>query len=222
MRILLAEDNWDLNRVVSKFLKREELAVDAVYDGEEAWQYLQAGDYDLLILDVMMPKLDGLTLLQRLRQAGEDVPVLLLTARDSLDDRVAGLDAGADDYLVKPFELEELSARVRALLRRSSRQVLTNQIDLGQLVLHLDTKQVFRGEQVLDLTSKEYQLLAYLAHHRGQVLSRDQIREHVWGFDYEGESNLIDVLIKNIRRKCDQPGDKSLITTKRGLGYVIL
>lgn len=222
MKVLLAEDNRDLNRVITKWLKVQQLAVDSVYDGQEAWDYLQVTDYDLLILDVMMPVLDGFSLLQKIRNQGLTVPVLFLTAKDALEDRVEGLDLGADDYLVKPFEFEELLARVRALLRRQHRQVLSNQLTINTITIELDKKQVSRDGQLLDLTGKEYQVLEYLARHRGQIISREQIREHVWGFDYEGESNLIDVLIKNIRRKCDQSGEKSLITTKRGLGYVIL
>lgn len=221
MKVLLAEDNVDLNRIISKWLKVQKLTVDAVYDGREAWDYISMTDYDLLILDVMMPEMDGFSLVQKLRSQGKTVPVLFLTAKDALEDRVTGLDLGADDYLVKPFEFEELLARVRALLRRSHRQVLSNAVAIGHIRLELDKKQVYQGEQMIDLTAKEYQVLDYLARHRGQVLSRDQIREHVWGFDYDGESNIIDVLIKNIRRKCDQPDKESLIQTKRGLGYVI-
>lgn len=222
MKVLLAEDNRDLNRVITKWLKVQQLAVDSVYDGQEAWDYVQVADYDLLILDVMMPKLDGFSLLRKIRNQGLTVPVLFLTAKDALEDRVEGLDLGADDYLVKPFEFEELLARVRALLRRQNRQVLANHISIGDIIIELDKKQVSREGKILDLTAKEYQVLDYLARHRGQIISRDQIREHVWGFDYEGESNLIDVLIKNIRRKVDARDSASIITTKRGLGYVIL
>jgi DNA-binding response OmpR family regulator len=221
MKVLLAEDNVDLNRIISKWLKVQKLTVDSVFDGQEAWDYIQVSDYDLLILDVMMPKIDGFELIKRVREHHLNVPVLFLTAKDALEDRVQGLDLGADDYLVKPFEFDELLARVRALLRRSQRQVLTNQIKLNSLTLDLDKKQATLNEELIDLTSKEYQVLEYLARNRGQVLSREQIREHVWGIDYEGESNIIDVLIKNIRRKCDLPDTDSIIKTKRGLGYVI-
>lgn len=222
MKLLIVEDDFDLNRTLGKLLKTQKYSVDAAYNGEEALDFLAVSEYDLIILDVMMPKMDGFTFLETIRSQGLRVPVLILTARDALEDRVMGLDTGADDYLVKPFEFDELLARIRALLRRNSNQVLDNRIQVADLTIDLSQKQVYRQQILVDLTSKEYQLLEYLASHQGQVISREQIREHVWNFDYEGESNIIDVLIKNLRRKLDQGREGSIITTKRGLGYVIL
>ncbi|RSI20888.1 Transcriptional activator protein CopR [Streptococcus sanguinis] len=165
--------------------------------------------------------MDGFAFLEKIRQAGKQVVVLVLTARDSLEDKIRGLDLGADDYLVKPFEFEELLARLRALLRRQQRELVSQKIDLGDIVLDLTKKAVLKDDQVLELTAKEYEVLEYLARNQDHILSREQIRDHVWDFDYEGESNIIDVLIKNIRRKIDQDKKQSIIHTKRGVGYVI-
>lgn len=222
MKILIVEDDLDLSRILTKLLKTQKYSTDAAYDGEEALDFLAVSSYDLILLDVMMPKMDGFAFLREIRAQGKQIPVLMLTARDALEDRVTGLDTGADDYLVKPFEFEELLARIRALLRRHQPQVTTNRIQVADIELDLSQKQVYRGGEMVDLTSKEYQLFEYLASHQGQVISREQIREHIWSFDYEGESNIIDVLIKNLRRKLDAGREGSIITTKRGLGYVIL
>lgn len=222
MKILIVEDDLDLSRSLTKLLKTQKYSTDAAYDGEEALDFLAVSSYDLILLDVMMPKMDGFAFLREIRAQGKQIPVLMLTARDALEDRVTGLDTGADDYLVKPFEFEELLARIRALLRRHQPQVTTNRIQVADIELDLSQKQVYRGGEMVDLTSKEYQLFEYLASHQGQVISREQIREHIWSFDYEGESNIIDVLIKNLRRKLDAGREGSIITTKRGLGYVIL
>lgn len=222
MKILIVEDDLDLSRSLTKLLKTQKYSTDAAYDGEEALDFLEVSDYDLVLLDVMMPKMDGFAFLREIRAQGKPIPVLMLTARDALEDRVTGLDTGADDYLVKPFEFEELLARIRALLRRRQPQVTTNRIQVADVELDLSQKQVYRGGEMVDLTSKEYQLFEYLVSHQGQVISREQIREHIWSFDYEGESNIIDVLIKNLRRKLDVGREGSIITTKRGLGYVIL
>ncbi|MBX9096962.1 response regulator transcription factor [Streptococcus gordonii] len=221
MKLLLVEDEVDLNRSLTKLLKKEHFSVDSAFDGEEALEFIEMMDYDLIILDIMMPRMDGFAFLEKIRQAGRQVIVLVLTARDSLEDKIRGLDLGADDYLVKPFEFEELLARLRALLRRQQRELVSQKIDLGNLVLDLNKKIVLKDDQVLDLTAKEYEVLEYLARNRDHVLSREQIRDHVWDFDYEGESNIIDVLIKNIRRKIDQDKTQSIIQTKRGVGYVI-
>lgn len=207
MKLLLVEDEADLNRSLTKLLKKEHFSVDSAFDGEEALEFLEIVDYDLIILDIMMPRMDGFAFLEKIRQAGKQVIVLVLTARDSLEDKIRGLDLGADDYLVKPFEFEELLARLRALLRRQQRELVSQKIDLGDIVL--------------ELTAKEYEVLEYLARNQNHILSREQIRDHVWDFDYEGESNIIDVLIKNIRRKIDQDKKQSIIHTKRGVGYVI-
>lgn len=221
MKLLIVEDELDLNRSLVKLLKTQSYSVDAAFDGEEALDYLATSNYDALIVDVMMPRMDGFTLVQILRQQNQQTPVLFLTAKDSLEDKVRGLDLGADDYLVKPFEFPELLARLRAITRREQPTVSSSQIQIGTVRLDLSSQQVWKAEQLIPLTAKEYKILTYLMSHRGQVLSRDQIREHVWDFDYDGDSNNIEVLIKNIRRKLQESSKDSLIQTKRGLGYVI-
>lgn len=222
MKLLIVEDELDLNRSLVKLLKTQAYSVDAAYDGEEALDYLATTSYDALVVDVMMPRMDGFTLIQTLRQQGKQTPVLFLTAKDSLEDKVRGLDLGADDYLVKPFEFPELLARLRAITRREQANVTSSLIQIGPVSLDLTSQQVWKADQLIPLTAKEYEILAYLMSHRGQVLSRDRIREHVWDFDYEGDSNNIEVLIKNIRRKLQESSKDSFIQTKRGLGYVIL
>lgn len=218
MRILLVENELNVDQSLAKLLKEQNYSVDTVFDGQAAFEHLSVFEYDLLILDVILPLMDGFTLIEKLRQKGNTVPVLILTAKDSLADRVKGLDIGADDYLVRPFEFEELLARIRALLRRKKRDVLSDTVQLRDVTINIAKKQVKRAEQMIELTAKEYEVLEYLVRNRGQILTREQIREHVWGLDYEGESNIIDVIVKNIRQKL---ADATLIKTKRGLGYVI-
>lgn len=222
MKLLIVEDELDLNRSLVKLLKTQAYSVDAAFDGEEALDYLATTNYDALVVDVMMPRMDGFSLVQTLRHQGKQTPVLFLTAKDSLEDKVRGLDLGADDYLVKPFEFPELLARLRAITRREQANVTSSLIEIDHVRLDLTSQQVWKAEQLIPLTAKEYEILAYLMTHRGQVLSRERIREHVWDFDYEGDSNNIEVLIKNIRRKLQESSKDSLIQTKRGLGYVIL
>lgn len=222
MKLLIVEDELDLNRSLVKLLKTQAYSVDAAFDGEEALDYLATTNYDALVVDVMMPRMDGFSLVQTLRHQGKQTPVLFLTAKDSLEDKVRGLDLGADDYLVKPFEFPELLARLRAITRREQVNVTSSLIEIDHVRLDLTSQQVWKADQLIPLTAKEYEILAYLMTHRGQVLSRDRIREHVWDFDYEGDSNNIEVLIKNIRRKLQESSKDSLIQTKRGLGYVIL
>lgn len=218
MKILVVEDDRVLNKSIVKLLKTQQYSVDMAFDGEEALDYIMMAQYDVLLIDVMMPKMNGFDLVKELRRRGVKTPVLLLTARDSLEDKIQGLDLGADDYVVKPFEFDELLARIRALLRRDNRQHLTSTIKLGELVVDLNNKQLFKQGVMLDLTAKEYQIFEYLVRNSGRVLSREQIREHVWGFDYLGESNIIDVLVKNLRKKI---GDSTLIETRRGVGYLV-
>lgn len=218
LKILLVEDDQMLNRSLTKLLKTQNYSVDQAFDGVEAFELLDVFEYDLVILDVMMPKMDGFTFIKKLRKEGNEVPVLILTAKDSLEDRVTGLDLGADDYLVKPFEFEELLARIRAMLRRKKRDILSDTIKVGELAINISKRQVMKGKEVIELTAKEYEVLEYLARNKGHILSRDQIREHAWDLEYEGGSNVIDVLIKNIRKKTKEP---ELIKTKRGIGYVI-
>ncbi len=220
MRILIAEDEQDLNRLLKKRLKAAGYSVDSCLDGEAVWDYLSGAEYDALVLDIMMPKMDGIEVLQKLRRQGNPLPVLLLTARDSIEDRVKGLDAGADDYLVKPFAFEELLARLRVLLRKPSGEK-TSVLQVGELKLRLDTSQAFRGEEALRLSSKEFSLLRYMMQNAGIVLSRDKLEQHVWNYDYAGGSNVIDVYIRYLRRKIDEGHDKKYIHTVRGYGYVL-
>ena len=217
MKLLVIEDEVMLNRSIVKLLKTQQYSVDAAYDGEEAIDYIRATNYDVIISDIMMPRLDGLGVLKYLRNHQIKTPVLMLTAKDALEDKVAGLDAGADDYLVKPFEFDELLARIRVMLRRNNRENLTSNVHFGDCCLDFVKKTVTKNSSLVDLTSKEYALLECLVRHPNVILSREQIREHIWDFDYEGESNIIDVLVKNIRKKLENP---SVIQTKRGMGYV--
>ncbi|MDD7391620.1 MAG: two-component system response regulator RppA [Fusobacterium gastrosuis] len=220
MKILVVEDEKDLNSVITRHLKKNNFSVDSVFDGEEALNFLEYENYDLVILDIMMPKLNGYEVVKKLRTKQNETPVLMLTAKDNIEDKVKGLDLGADDYLVKPFDFNELLARIRAIIRRKYGNS-SNQLSIDDLVLNISKKTVTRDGISIELTGKEYEILEYLMQNKGYILSREQIREHVWDFDYDGESNVIDVLIKNIRRKIDKLDSKSLITTKRGLGYVI-
>ena len=220
MKILLAEDEVDLNNVVTRYLKKNGYSVDSVLDGEEALDYLEYSEYDLVILDIMMPKVDGFEVIKKLRDKGNHTSVLMLTARDSADDKVKGLDLGADDYIVKPFDFNELLARIRAVVRRKYGNS-SNKLAIGDLILDTSEKSVTRAGKQIELTGKEYEVLEYLMQNKNRILSRDQIKEHVWDFDYEGDSNIIDVLIKNIRKKIDVEAGKQIIYTKRGLGYVI-
>lgn len=220
MKILLVEDEIDLNNVVTKYLKKNGYSIDSVSDGEEALDYLRYGEYDLVILDIMMPKVDGFEVIKKLRDKGNYTSVLMLTARDSADDKVKGLDLGADDYIVKPFDFNELMARIRAVVRRKYGNS-SNKLVIGDLILDISEKSVTRAGKQIELTGKEYEVLEYLMQSKNRILSRDQIKEHVWDFDYEGDSNIIDVLIKNIRKKIYIEDGKQIIYTKRGLGYVI-
>ena len=220
MRILLAEDEDDLREVTVKRLKTEGFGVDGCRDGQEALEYLDAADYNLVILDIMMPRLDGLSVLRKLRCVGNPVPVLLLTAKDAVSDRVQGLDAGADDYLTKPYAFEELMARIRALVRRNSTEK-SDVLTVGDLSVELSTKRVMRGGKEILLSAKEFGLLETLIRHKGQVLSRAQLENQVWDFGFEGSSNIVDVYIRYLRRKVDDPFEKKLIHTIRGAGYVL-
>ena len=220
MRILYAEDEQDLNRIVTRKLTAEGYGVDSCLDGQTAWAYLQAAEYDAVILDVLMPGLNGLEVLRRLRGAGKATPVLLLTARDAVADRVEGLDSGANDYLVKPFALEELAARLRAM-SRSAVGMAVNRMTVGDLALDVGARTASRAGRTISLSAREYALLEYLMRNRGVVLSRERIEDHVWNFDYEGGTNVVDVYIRYLRKKIDDGFDKKLIHTVRGMGYVI-
>ena len=220
MRILIAEDQRDLNQLLKKRLKEAGYSVDACFDGAAVFDYLLGAEYDALVLDIMMPKVDGIQVVRRLRREGNQVPVLLLTARDSIEDRVAGLDAGADDYLIKPFAFEELLARLRVLLRKPQGGK-TTVLRVGELELHLDTSQVFRQGREVRLSSKEFSLLRYMMQNAGIVLSREKLEQHVWDYGYSGGSNVIDVYIRYLRKKLDQGHPVKYIHTVRGAGYVL-
>lgn len=220
MRILFAEDEPDLNAILTKKLAEEGYSVDSCYDGATAWEYLEAMEYDGAILDVMMPKLDGFALLARMRERGLDTPVLFLTAKDEISDRVQGLDLGAGDYLVKPFAMEELLARVRALTRRAY-GVGASLLTAGDLTLDLASHTVRRGGREIELSAKEFALLTYLMHNKNVVLSREKIEDHIWNFDYEGGTNVVDVYISYLRKKIDSGQEKKLIHTVRGSGYML-
>lgn len=220
MRILIIEDEHNLRTVLEKRLKEEGYSVDACDNGEDGKDYMEATDYDAVLLDIMLPKLNGLDLLKQIRKNGNKTSVLLLTAKDSIEDRVKGLDCGADDYLVKPFAFEELSARLRVLTRRTFHNVTTT-FTLADLEVDTASRSVKRGGMHIELSSKEFSILEYFIQNKGIVLSRDLIEQHVWNFDYEGGSNVIDVYIRYLRKKIDDPFEMKLIHTVRGVGYVL-
>jgi heavy metal response regulator len=218
MRILLVEDEQNVSAFVEQGLSEEGYIVDVASDGEMALAYAQTYEYDLIVLDVLLPKMDGRQVARTLRQRGSRVPILMLTALDAVNDRVRGLDSGADDYLVKPFAFRELLARLRALRRRNSGQ-RTTRLQVGDLTLDLVTHQASRNGQVIDLTAKEFALLELLMRHPNQVLNRTVIAEHVWDYDFYSQSNIVDVYIRYLRKKLDDPFDVKLIQTVRGAGY---
>jgi|SRR5215831_17781796 len=218
MRLLVVEDEGGIAGALRQGLVESGYAVDLASDGIEGRDYALSADYDVILLDILLPRLDGLALLRELRRRGLSVPILLLTARDAIDDRVAGLDAGADDYLVKPFSFSELLARLRALLRRPVLQV-ANRLATGDIIMDLAARTVTRGEKEIPLTPREYAMLEYLLRHPGQALSRSQIAERVWSWEFHGETNIVDVYIGYLRRKLDEGRAASIIETLRGYGY---
>ena len=220
MRILVVEDEPDLKEITAKRLKAEGYGVDTCDNGKDAQYYIEHTPYDLILLDVMLPGADGITVLKNIRKKGIKTPVLLLTARDSIEDRVTGLDNGADDYLTKPFAFDELLARIRVILRRRSNEA-SNRLVLGDLIMDLATHQVTRAGTEISLSAKEYAILEYMMHNKGMVLSRSRIEEHVWNYDFEGGSNVVDVYMRYLRKKIDAPFEKKMIHTVRGSGYVI-
>lgn len=220
MRLLIVEDEDDLRNILKKKLIKEHYTVDDCGNGLDALDYIAMADYDGMILDIMLPGLDGLELLKKIRGEGNDTPVLFLTARDGIEDRVKGLDLGADDYLVKPFSFDELMARVRVMMRRKPSYV-SNRLEVGDLVLDCETKEVQRAGQKISLSSKEFMVLEYMLRHQNIVLSRDQIEQHAWNYDFEGGSNVVDVYIRYLRKKVDEGFSSKLIHTVRGVGYVL-
>ena len=220
MRLLVVEDEKKLNELITKKLEKEYYGVDSCFDGEEAVRYVEGTEYDAIILDIMLPKLDGFEVIKRIRAKKNKVPILLLTARDNIDDKVKGLDYGADDYLVKPFIFEELMARIRVLLRRNSGNA-DNIITIADLKVDLDAKTVFRDDVLIKLSGREYSILEYLIRNKGKILPRERIEDHIWNYEYEGGTNVIDVYIRYLRKKIDDGYTPKLIHTVRGLGYVL-
>lgn len=218
MRILLAEDDRDLNEIIVKKLSAEGYAVDSCFDGQEALDYLDYVIYDAAIFDIMMPEIDGIEAVAMLRNKGNMTPVIFLTARDAVADRVRGLDAGANDYLVKPFSFDELTARLRAMTRTAA-HIPTNIYTLADLTLDIETHVVKRGGKEIALTAREYSLLEYLLRNKNKILSRQKIEDNVWNYDYEGGTNVVDVYITYLRKKLDEGHEPKLIHTARGIGY---
>lgn len=220
MRVLVVEDAKDMNRLIVKTLTRAGYSVDGCYNGEEALDFLAGAEYDAILLDVMMPKMDGYALLEKLRSQGMDTPVLFLTARDAISDRVKGLDLGADDYLVKPFDFEELLARIRAMTRKKAGK-RSNVFTLGNLQVDAQSHTVTRGGQEINLLPKEFTILEYMIRNQGTVLSREQLENQIWNYERSGSSNNIDVYISKLRKKIDGDGQSRLLHTIRGVGWVL-
>ena len=220
MRILVAEDDRPVASFLKKGLEAEHYAVDIVPDGQEALYMAEEYDYDLVLLDLVLPKMDGLQVLQRIRNRKKNLPVLVLTGRSRVEDRVKGLDLGADDYMVKPFAFRELTARVRALLRRGDIPA-DFKLQVGDLELSLVERSVVRGERKIELTPKEFSLLEYLMRNQGRAVSRPMIIEHVWNFSFDTMTNVVDVYINYLRKKVDGGETQKLIHTVRGVGYRI-
>jgi two-component system, OmpR family, response regulator len=219
MRVLVVEDDAKIASFVVNGLKQSGFAVDRCADGEEAHVLASTTSYDAAILDIMLPKLDGLSLLRQLRKEGIRVPVIVLSAKASVDDRVKGLQAGSDDYLTKPFAFSELLARVQALIRRSTEATEPTKLTLGDLSLDLLTREVRRGSEKIELQAREFSLLEYLLRHAGRVVTKTMILEHIWDYSFDPQTNVVDVLVSRLRSKIDR--DKKLVHTIRGVGYVL-
>ncbi len=218
MKLLVVEDERDLNKIITKELSINGYVVDSCFDGEEAYAYLSLGEYDGAILDIMLPKLDGYGVLERIRSKGIQTPVLFLTARDSKKDIIHGLDLGADDYISKPFDFDELLARIRVMLRKKV-ETRGNIYRCGELIINCNDHTVFRRENPITLSAKEFQLLLYLVRNKGLVVTREQIENNLWHFDSLNSSNIVDVYIRYLRKKIDDGYDKKMIYTVRGVGY---
>ena len=219
MRVLLVEDEPRAAQMLSKGLREQAYAVDVARSGEDALYQAAITDYDAVVLDVMLPGADGFEVCRQLRRGGSNVPVLMLTARDAVESRISGLDSGADDYVIKPYDFGELLARLRALIRRGRLPITPAVLTVGRLRIDLRARQAHRGNELVRLTSREFALLEFLVLHAGEVVGRGEIAEHVSPF--ESMSNVIDVMIQRLRRKIDDPGGVSLITTRRGEGYML-
>lgn len=223
MKILIVEDEKTLCETIGKHLTAAGYTVDLCFDGDDALFYIEGTEYDAVVLDIMLPGTDGLTILKTIRDKQNLTPVLLLTAKSTVEDKVKGLDCGADDYLTKPFSLDELTARLRVLIRRQGGTGgrADNTLTVGPLTLDTATRSATRDGKEIKLTAKEYSILEYLIRNQGVVLSRDKIEQHIWNYDYTGSSNVIDVYIRTLRKKIDADFDVKLIQTVRGMGYVI-
>jgi len=217
------EDEKKINDVIVKTLKKEKYGVDSCFDGEEALDYIFSVEYDIILLDIMLPKKDGFEVLKSMRKKGIKTPVLFLTARDQIEDRVRGLDLGADDYLVKPFAFEELLARIRVVLRKNSGsgEDSGNVLKIANLTVDCNKHEVFRDDVSIKLSAKEFSILEYMMRNKGRVVSKEKIEEHVWDFDYEGGSNIVEVYIKFLRKKVDNDFSPKLIHTIRRVGYIL-
>ena len=220
MRILVVEDEKHLNRIISEAVEDEGYSVDSCYNGVEALEYLACADYDVIILDIMMPKMDGLELVRRLRSEGNNTPVLFLTARDAVADRVEGLESGGDYYLTKPFDFQELMAVVRVMTRKYTGN-RSNVYTIADLSLDSNTKTVTRAGKNIELTAKEFSLLEYMMRNKGVVLSREMIENNLWNYDYEGGTNVVDVYVGYLRKKMDTGFSQKLIHTVWGTGWVL-
>ncbi|MST62348.1 response regulator transcription factor [Peptostreptococcus anaerobius] len=220
MKVLIVESEKRLNNVINRYLKNEGYGVDSAFDGEEALDYLEVGSYDAIITDMRISKINGYQLVKNMRDNNINTPILMLSSRDSIEDKVRGLNIGADDVIVKPFEFEELIARIRAIVRRQYGNT-SNVLSVKNISLDMSEKSVKKGNKAIELTGKEYEVFEYLMQNKGKVISKEQILEHLWGFDYLGGSNIVEVLVKNIRKKISPNDSTSIIQTKRGLGYVI-
>jgi two-component system, OmpR family, response regulator len=221
-KILIVEDEEKLARVLELELGYEDYQTTIATDGQTAFQLLQENDYDLVLLDIMLPGMSGLEILRRYRKTKAATPILLLTARDEIHDKVSGLDLGANDYITKPFQIEELLARIRAQLRQAGpANFQQDQLNYQDLTIDLQSRDVTRNGEIIDLTPREYDLLTFLLRNKNQVFSRDQLLDKVWGFDYVGDTNVVDVYIRYIRNKIDKPFQKVTIQTVRGVGYTI-
>ena len=222
MRILVVEDEKNLNDIIVKKLKKEKYGVDCCFDGKDAIDYILATEYDVIILDIMLPKLNGFEVLKSIRNKNIKTPVLMLTAKDGIEDKVQGLDLGADDYLIKPFSFDELLARIRVLLRRNSTNNNANNIyKIANLTVDIDSRSVFRDDKSIKLSTREFTILEYLIRNKGKVLSRDSIEQHIWDYEYEGGTNVVDVYIRYLRKKIDDGYSPKLIYTIRNIGYVL-
>jgi DNA-binding response regulator trcR len=224
VRILVVEDEQNLNDIIVKRLILEKYGVDTCFNGNDALEYIFSTEYDVIISDIMLPGIDGFEILKRIREKGIKTPVLLLTALDGIEDRVKGLDYGADDYLVKPFAFDELMARIRVLLRRNStngNSNASNIFSIANLTVNCNSHDVFRDDVPIKLSTREFTILEYMIRNKERVLSREQIEQHIWNYDYEGGTNVIDVYIRYLRKKIDKDFEPKLIHTVRGIGYVL-